>query len=349
MLKSLRNRTGFLITLGILAISGHRALGAGPITSITVLQQTGYTAGASTNTVFINTFGTGASTPDIGETVTIELLDGGVVVADGIVPSSFTTTGTGLINGGNVGTTYTLFRAGSAIQLRATSAGGITATGTSFTVAASSATKLVVLGPGMTHVPGTNPAVTSGTSGSFTPQEPNQVFTVRVILTDNQFNTITSASDNVSFTSGDFVTLPASANLSSGAGDFQVTITAARVTRTLTVIDNTTSGVSNGTLDITTAGPPAKEVFPFPSPFNPHQGNITFRFRLTEAKSVRLIVTDLYGQGVWERQVSGGTGFNDVTWNGRNEAGVVVAAGVYMVMNEIDGSIESKKRFGVTK
>lgn len=347
MLKLSRNNAAFA---AIILLSGASSLfAAGPITTITIGQNTDYIAGASTSTIFINTFGVGASIPDALEVVTLELLSGGSVISNGISPNTFTTTGSGIVNGGNVGTSYTLFRAGNSIQIRATSAGGITLTGTTFSVSASSATKLVVLGPGMTHAPGTNPATTTGVSGSFTPQEPNQAFTVTVILTDNQFNTV-SAADNVSFPGPiEFVTLPSAANLSGGQGDFEVTMTGARVTRTLTVIDNTDTSVANGTLSITTAGPAAKEVFPFPSPFNPHQSDITFRFRLSEPKHVRLVVTDLFGQNIWERELSASLGFNDVTWNGRNDSGVVVAVGVYTVMLEIDGSIESRKRFGVTK
>ena len=36
-------------------------------------------------------------------------------------------------------------------------------------------------------------------------------------------------------------------------------------------------------------------------------------------------------------------------WNGRNDKGNIVAAGVYYILLEKDGSIESKKRFGVVK
>jgi hypothetical protein len=134
-----------------------------------------------------------------------------------------------------------------------------------------------------------------------------------------------------------------------GTKDVSVTITGARITRTLTATDDTNPGIQTGTLEMTTAGPPEKEIFPFPSPFNPHRENITFRFRLADAASAKIMVTDLYGQSVWKNELSGSVGTNNVTWNGRNDAGVVVAAGVYHVMLEINGSIESKKRFGVSK
>ena len=128
-----------------------------------------------------------------------------------------------------------------------------------------------------------------------------------------------------------------------------MTVIGAQTTRTLTANDTTDPTVTPGTLDVTTAGPPAKEVFPFPSPFNPTQRNITFRFRLSDPKSAEVIVLNLFGETVWSREVSAGIGFTDVTWNGRNDRGAVVAAGVYYVLLKVDGSLESKKRFGVIK
>jgi hypothetical protein len=128
-----------------------------------------------------------------------------------------------------------------------------------------------------------------------------------------------------------------------------VTVTGAQITRTLTAHDETDPGVADGALNINTAGPPAKEIFPFPSPFNPSQQNITFRFRLSEAKSAEVIVTDLFGQEVWRQDVSGNIGFNDIRWDGSNDKGVRVAAGVYYVLLNVDGSHESTKRFGVIK
>jgi len=315
-----------------------------------------FVAGVSTNSVgnvivFVNTFDSFNNPPSAGETVFLQLLDnsGITVVADGMLPASFITRGTGQINGGNDGQPYTFFKASTSLRLRAYTASGVTATNASnFTVIASSATKLLMIGPGMTHVPGTNPSATDGISGVFTPQEANQPFTITVILTDNQFNTVNQA-DTVSFPAVSNVTLPGNTALQNGQRDFSITITAPKISPTITVTDVSEPTVANGSLTITTAGPPEEEVFPFPSPFNPKTGNITFRFRLTKPKSVDVIVVDRFGQKVWSRSVNANLGITDLTWDGKNDNGVVVAAGVYYVMLEVDGSISHKRMFGVVK
>lgn len=339
----------------LLSVVGIGPSAAAPINSITIAFSGTdgiFTAGITTNTnstvILINTFASGGN-PDAGEVVTLQLLDNGNVVSNGMSPSSFTTTGTGIVNGGNSPLPITFFRTGTSLQIRAISATNqVTNTGAAFTVLTGSATKLLVLGPGMTHEPGTNPSLTTGFSGSVAAQEPNQAFVVRVILTDNQFNTV-SANHVVSFASGDLITLPSPDALVNGVRDFNVTMTGARITRTITVSDSTDPGVAAGTLDVTTVGPPPKEVFPFPSPFNPNERDITFRFRFDEPKEATVIVTDLFGQSVWKKKVSAPVGVTDVPWNGRNDQGHVVASGVYYVLLEVGGSIESKKRFGVIK
>lgn len=354
MLKSSRNKLIAVVAALVLWALAARAFAAGPVTNITILGLSSnptFTAGVTTNTptttIFINCFAPGNTVPDAGVEVRLEVLSDGEVIENAVSPSSFTTTGTGIINGGNSSLPITFFRAGNGIQLRASSGSEIETTAT-FNVNAGAAARLVVYGPGMTHQPGTNPSLTDGVNGTFLPQEPNQSFPITVVLTDAQFNRV-AGNDTVSFTSGDLVTPPAPGPLSSGIGEFTMTITGARVTRTVTATDDTNPGIAAGTLDVDTAGPPAKEVFPFPSPFNPMQRDITFRFRLSEPKSVRVIVKNLFGEDVWEREVSAPAGFTDLAWNGRNDKGAVVAAGVYYVLLEVDGSIESKKRFGVVK
>lgn len=354
MLKFHRTKRWGLLVLITLASLGAGSLSATPINSITVLvSATNFEAGVTTNTVttqiFVNVFNSTNSAPTAGEGVLMELLDSGTVVNYGMFPTTFTTAG-GIVNGGNLSFPITLYRASSNLSIRATSAiNGAVGTSSTFAVVVSSAQKIVVLGPGQTHVPGTNPSLTSGKSGSITAPESNSPFTMRVILTDNQFNKV-SANDTVQFTSDPtLITLPSNGALSSGQADFQATITGPNVTRTITVDDLTNAAVADGTLTLTSAAPPSKKVFPFPNPFNPTQGTITFRFRLDNASSANLIVTDRFGQSVWSRSVSAQTGSNDVTWDGRNDNGHVVAAGIYYVMLENGGTIESRVRFGVTK
>lgn len=357
MWKLFRSKKFILIATGVLLVAGaHVANASGPIASITITRSNSnnFTAGIATNTsasdIFVNVFASDFSPPSAGQEVLLEILDGGELIDNGMTPTSFTTQGTSQLWGGNA-TPFplTFFRAGT-VTFRARS-GAISKT-TTIAVDVSSATKLVVLAPGETHVPGTNPALTNGKTGSSTPQVVNQAFSFVVILTDNQFNQVSGA-HNVAFASGSLITFasPSGTLGASGLGSFQSTITGPNTTRVITVTDTTDPSVKAGEATVTTVGPPAEEVTPYPSPFNPAQGGtITFEYRLDVAKDVHIIVTDLFGRKVWERSDAGQAGINSsVVWNGRNDNGEMVAAGVYYVLFETGGSIQSKTRFGVIK
>ncbi len=356
MSTSLRNsviaspRNSLLVAGFLLAAAGP--VWAKPVKTIDVLVNTAapYLAGASTNTIFFDLRDEDNNAPSAGETIHLKMVANGVEIANTVSPTSFTTDGTTLMGAPTL--LPTLFRSGSNLQLKATpTQGGTADESVPFTVTAGAAAKLLLLGPGMTHFPGTNPsAPTTGSVGTFLPQGANQPFQVTVILTDAQFNTV-ALNHNVSFPAVDLVALPSPGTLSNGQQNFNVTIQADKITRTLTVEDDTSPGtVSDGTLVVTTVGPPAKEVFAFPSPFNPARGeSVTFRFFLSVGKSSRLWVKDQFGQDVFERSLGAVAGTNDVTWDGRNDRGHIVAAGIYYVVLEVDGSVESKKRFGVKK
>ncbi len=339
-----------------LALRAGGALAA-PISSLNIVfnaTDKNFTAGVTTNTagngqVWVQAF----TSPDAGATINIELLDNGVVVPNGVSPASLTTQA-GVVTYGFPNTTpvpFVFFRAGTGLTLRATVSGStVTRESATFTVQTASATKLIVLAPGETHAAGTNPSLTTGKTGSPTTQTPNQPFALTAILTDNSFNKVLSSTHVVSFTSGDLTTLPAGGALIQGTGDFNATITGARTARTFTVTDASDASVLSGSVLVQTSGPPEQEVFPFPSPFNPNQGqSMKFRFHRNDSGNATVKVKDQFGQSIWERSVGSSGGFTDVSWDGRNEEGVTVAAGVYYVLLEIDGSVKSKKRFGVTK
>lgn len=352
-----------LLARTLLAASAAAVLGsalrlqAAPISSLNVVfngsNQT-FTAGVTTNTtgsgqIWVQAF----TSPDGNETINLQLVDNGVVIPNGMSPASLTTQAT-LVTYGFPSSTalpITFFRSGTGLVIRATLAGStITKDSASFTVLTSSPTKLVVLAPGETHAPGTNPSVTTGKSGSPSVQTPNQPFPLTVILTDNSFNKINTSTHTVSFASGDLTTLPSPGTLTAGAADFNTTITGARTARTFTVSDTSDATVLTGSVRVETSGPPEQEVFPFPSPFNPTLGRpMTFRFHTAGAASVTIKVLDQFGQKVWDKDISATGGFTDVAWDGRNQEGITVAAGVYYSLLEIDGSVKSKKRFGVTK
>ena len=80
----------------------------------------------------------------------------------------------------------------------------------------------------------------------------------------------------------------------------------------------------------------------YPNPFNPA---VVIPLDLaTDAMEVSLTVYDVLGQQVrqvWDGPL--GVGTHRFTWNGRDEAGKGVAAGVYIYKVEIDGQVEAKK------
>lgn len=347
----LAGAAGFLLALRA------SSLMAAPISSLNIVfngTDKNFTAGVTTNTagsgqVWVQAF----TSPDANATINLELLDNGVLIPNGVSPASLTTQA-GVVTYGFPSTTplpLVFFRAGTGLTLRATVSGStVTKESASFTVQTASATKLIVLAPGESHVPGTNPSLTTGKTGSATTQTPNQPFALTVILTDNSFNKVISSTHAVSFASGDLTTLPAPGALIQGTADFNATITGARTSRTFTVTDTSDASVLSGSALVQTSGPPEQEVFPFPSPFNPNTGqSMTFRFHRNDTGSATVKVKDQFGQSIWERSVSATSGFTNVSWDGRNEEGMKVAAGVYYVLLEIDGSVKSKKRFGVTK
>ena len=80
----------------------------------------------------------------------------------------------------------------------------------------------------------------------------------------------------------------------------------------------------------------------YPNPFNPA---VVIPLDLaTDAAQVSLTVYDVLGRRVrqlWQGPL--GVGAHRFTWDGRNEAGKGVAAGVYIYRVEVDGQLEAKK------
>ena len=80
----------------------------------------------------------------------------------------------------------------------------------------------------------------------------------------------------------------------------------------------------------------------YPNPFNPAM--VIPLDLATDQKQVHLAVYDVLGHRVRQlRQGPLGAGRHRFVWDGRNEAGKAVAAGVYIYKVEVDGWIEAKK------
>ena len=80
----------------------------------------------------------------------------------------------------------------------------------------------------------------------------------------------------------------------------------------------------------------------YPNPFNPQM--VIPLDLVTDQKQVSLILYDVLGRRVrqlWQGPLQAGS--HRFMWNGRDEAGKGVAAGVYIYKVEVDGHIEAKK------
>ena len=64
---------------------------------------------------------------------------------------------------------------------------------------------------------------------------------------------------------------------------------------------------------------------------NPFRGRTDLVFRLTRDAVVDLQVFTITGRKIWETQVDAVAGDNTVSWNGRDENGLSVANGTYLV------------------
>ncbi|MFA6003704.1 MAG: Ig-like domain-containing protein [Elusimicrobiota bacterium] len=100
-----------------------------------------------------------------------------------------------------------------------------------------------------------------------------------------------------------------------------------------------------------------ERVAAYPSPVKITERPLTIEYRLDVDSDVRVRITDLFGRLVWQTSYSAGsaggqTGFNTITWDGRNGAGQTVAVGVYALHLEMSGSGQTAKastRFGIKK
>ena len=80
----------------------------------------------------------------------------------------------------------------------------------------------------------------------------------------------------------------------------------------------------------------------YPNPFNPAM--VIPLDLATDQRQVRLVIYDMLGRRVrqvWQGPL--GAGSHRFVWDGRDEAGKAVAAGVYLYQVEVDGRVEAKK------
>lgn len=79
----------------------------------------------------------------------------------------------------------------------------------------------------------------------------------------------------------------------------------------------------------------------YPNPFNP---TTKFRYSLPESKNVKVSVFDLNGKQVAQLvNAYQNAGSYEVTWNGKNDAGIQVASGTYVYRVEAGDFVQTKK------
>jgi flagellar hook assembly protein FlgD len=85
----------------------------------------------------------------------------------------------------------------------------------------------------------------------------------------------------------------------------------------------------------------------FPNPFHPDEAPTTIAYKLSDNANVTVRIYTLHGGLVWREQfvmgdVGGTVGLNQITWDGRNGDGELVASGGYIAVVESNGNGESQ-------
>lgn len=91
----------------------------------------------------------------------------------------------------------------------------------------------------------------------------------------------------------------------------------------------------------------AGSVTNYPNPFHPDEAPTTIAYKLADNANVTVRIYTLQGGLVWREQfvmggLGGTSGLNQITWDGRNGDGDIVASGGYIAVVESDGNGESQ-------
>jgi len=87
-----------------------------------------------------------------------------------------------------------------------------------------------------------------------------------------------------------------------------------------------------------------KDLASYPNPFDSRRKNATITFVLNQDATINFKIFDLFGRQVKGWQVSGAAGDNTSTWDGTDDGGRKVAAGMYILYAEIQGSSQTEKK-----
>lgn len=83
-----------------------------------------------------------------------------------------------------------------------------------------------------------------------------------------------------------------------------------------------------------------ENTYAFPNPF---EGKTTIRFSLDKGQKVQIVISDMNGKGVWQKEVTGVRGLNYVEWDARNSKGKTVGSGAYLMKVITEEAVITKK------
>jgi flagellar hook assembly protein FlgD len=82
----------------------------------------------------------------------------------------------------------------------------------------------------------------------------------------------------------------------------------------------------------------------YPNPFHPETSNTTIEFNLATPSTYTLVIYDIFGKRVKTFASNGPqSGLQQLSWNGKNDAGTVVLSGVYFAQLSTGGNQYSLK------
>ena len=110
----------------------------------------------------------------------------------------------------------------------------------------------------------------------------------------------------------------------------------------LTVVDPLVASTSGVGVDPYASGPESFQLSQnYPNPFNP---STSIRFTLFDRQRIRAIVFDIHGNRV--RMLVEGllpAGEHEISWDGRNDRGIRVSSGSYILRLESSGAVRQRK------
>jgi len=215
-------------------------------------------------------------------------------------------------------------------------------TSSSISVYAGAYSKLLVLLPGETHLPGDTTIdyySTPGKSSVPNDQYAGSAFTVMVYATDTMWNKTSSSGSQVQLYSDFSFNNPSPENLSNGEAQFMVYFAFGGDNQNLWAEDDTITSYRNYLnilMEIDTTVVPDSFIA-YPNPMGIETQHMVFAYYLDSSCNVIIAIYDPFGNLVYQREIApGGTGaragLNRLIWYGRNDEGQRVASGAYYVV-----------------